>query len=112
MCRWSLKPEQGPVLQYAWQASHTSAVRALCVTPWGELWTGTDLGSVRVWAHAQGNGASFSWRGEVLIGPVWVHTKGNGAANLPECGSRGEVLIGTDLGSVKVWGRVMRDRQK
>lgn len=59
MCRWSLKPERGPVLQYAWQASHTSAVRALCVTPWGELWTGTDLGSVRVWAHAQGNSASF-----------------------------------------------------
>lgn len=90
MCRWSLKPEQGPVLQYVWQASHTSAVRALCVTPWGELWTGTDLGSVRVWAHAQGNGASY----------------------LKEGGSRGEVLIASDLGSVKVWGRVMRDSQK
>ncbi len=32
-----------------WQAHRVGSVRALCRTPWGELWTGSSRGSVRVW---------------------------------------------------------------
>ncbi|BDA49078.1 probable type I inositol polyphosphate 5-phosphatase 12 [Coccomyxa sp. Obi] len=32
-----------------WQAHRVGSVMALCRTPWGELWTGSSRGSVRVW---------------------------------------------------------------
>ncbi|CAL8463974.1 g3509 [Coccomyxa elongata] len=32
-----------------WQAHRVGTVTAICRTPWGELWTGSSRGSVRVW---------------------------------------------------------------
>jgi hypothetical protein len=45
-----------------WLAHRDHKVRALAITPWGELWTGSTYGTMRVWAcnHAVGAGEAHS----------------------------------------------------
>ncbi len=35
-----------------WQAHRIGHVTAMCTTPWGELWTGSSRGIIRVWLGA------------------------------------------------------------
>ena len=36
-------------LLYQWQAYGVGSLTALCVTPGGELWTGSSRGNIRIW---------------------------------------------------------------
>jgi len=43
----------------SWQAHRIGSVTVLITTPWGELWSGSSRGIIRVWRHAhkpQGGG--------------------------------------------------------
>ena len=44
----------------SWQAHRIGGVTVLVTTPWGELWSGSSRGIIRVWrnAHKQGGGAA------------------------------------------------------
>lgn len=35
-----------------WRAHRYSAITAMAVTSWGELWTGSSKGSLRIWSDA------------------------------------------------------------
>ncbi|KAK9805177.1 hypothetical protein WJX72_003678 [[Myrmecia] bisecta] len=46
---------------HGWQAHKIGAVTAMCVTAWGELWTGSSRGSIRIW---RSDGESTNTSGE------------------------------------------------
>jgi hypothetical protein len=48
----TLPSEQLARRAFCWQAHKSAAVTALATTPWGELWTGSSRGSIRVWPAA------------------------------------------------------------
>lgn len=49
-----------PFLQ-AWQAHKNHKIRALCVTPWGDLWTASGSGAIRVWAYPGGTFGGYGY---------------------------------------------------
>ena len=56
VCGFSLGPQPGIYLAgrllKRWQAHRIGHVTAMCTTPWGELWTGSSRGIIRVWLGA------------------------------------------------------------
>ena len=72
MCAFALDAKPGVALTgrmlNSWQAHRIGSVTVLITTPWGELWSGSSRGIIRVWrnAHKQGGGAirpvNFDWK--------------------------------------------------
>lgn len=63
ICAFALDAKPGVALTgrtlNSWQAHRIGSVTVLVTTPWGELWSGSSRGIIRVWrnAHKQGGGA-------------------------------------------------------
>ena len=64
ICAFALDAKPGVALTgrtlNSWQAHRIGSVTVLMTTPWGELWSGSSRGIIRVWrnAHKQGGGAA------------------------------------------------------
>lgn len=64
ICAFALDAKPGVALTgrilNSWQAHRIGSVTVLVTTPWGELWSGSSRGIIRVWrnAHKQGGGAA------------------------------------------------------
>lgn len=62
ICAFALDAKPGVALTgrtlNSWQAHRIGSVTVLVTTPWGELWSGSSRGIIRVWrnAHKQGGG--------------------------------------------------------
>jgi len=63
VCAFALDAKPGVALTgrmlNSWQAHRIGSVTVLITTPWGELWSGSSRGIIRVWRHAhkpQGGG--------------------------------------------------------
>nr|ACH87585.1 hypothetical protein [Dunaliella viridis] len=50
VCRWSIGKSFGARCEQVWSAHRDHKVRSMALTPWGELWTGSTYGTIRVWA--------------------------------------------------------------
>lgn len=65
ICAFALDAKPGVALTgrtlNSWQAHRIGSVTVLVTTPWGELWSGSSRGIIRVWrnAHKQGAGAAL-----------------------------------------------------
>ncbi|KAG1665296.1 hypothetical protein FOA52_015873 [Chlamydomonas sp. UWO 241] len=55
VCRWSLTEGRGAMPEHAFLANRLGSTLCMCVTPWGDLWTGSSTGKLRVWAYPQGD---------------------------------------------------------
>lgn len=50
--RWSLSADGGPPTPlHSWSAHRTGKIGALALTQWGELWSGSTAGNVKVWGY-------------------------------------------------------------
>ena len=64
ICAFALDAKPGVALTgrtlNTWQAHRIGSVTVLVTTPWGELWSGSSRGIIRVWrnAHKQGGGTA------------------------------------------------------
>ncbi|GFR43882.1 hypothetical protein Agub_g5011, partial [Astrephomene gubernaculifera] len=56
--RWSVWPGRVASYEHHWKAHNRSKVTCLALTPWGELWTGSAAGSLKVWQYLTGTAAS------------------------------------------------------
>lgn len=56
ICAFALDAKPGVALTgrmlNSWQAHKIGSVTVLITTPWGELWSGSSRGIIRVWRHA------------------------------------------------------------
>ncbi|GAX86465.1 hypothetical protein CEUSTIGMA_g13875.t1 [Chlamydomonas eustigma] len=54
MCRWLVEKGVGAVWKQQWVGSRTGSILALTSTAWGDLWTASMAGSIRVWNYPDG----------------------------------------------------------
>eukprot|EP01025_Chloroclados_australasicus_P061797 TRINITY_DN811_c0_g1_i1.p1 TRINITY_DN811_c0_g1~~TRINITY_DN811_c0_g1_i1.p1 ORF type:complete len:1282 (-),score=153.48 TRINITY_DN811_c0_g1_i1:358-3852(-) len=52
VCQWNVVGGKVPTIVKSWQAHRVGAVMAIGVTMWGDVWTGSAWGSLRIWPGA------------------------------------------------------------
>jgi len=55
----------------SWQAHRIGSVTVLITTPWGELWSGSSRGIIRVWRHAHKPQGGGHQRKNII--PAWLN---------------------------------------
>ncbi len=80
VCRWTISnksPGMEPAIprfEQKWMATGFGAVSAIACLPWGDLWTGSEAGSIRVWVYQTYGGSSLGAGG---------YSSGSGSSTSP-----------------------------
>lgn len=73
--------DPGNVRVHSWQAHRVGSVTSMCVSPTGELWTGSSRGSIRVWHFPDGDKSAHGI-GKILASSVGLGVSGEEGGGL------------------------------
>ncbi|KAL6758609.1 Endonuclease/exonuclease/phosphatase [Haematococcus lacustris] len=101
--QWKVAAGRGAQPQQAWRAHGGSKVRALALTPWGDLWTGSSYGSVSVWAASGTPSAGMALTTKVCEVKKPGGGRPHGKVLALACGATGRCVWSVGQTAVMLW---------